>query len=286
LKDAAALQLEVPFRWLLGLASEANLDETIELMVEDRLVGALCEIEATGFDLTRTRPARALAGWSRTMSLAATSTLSLPSVPVSNVLTVLWSKVLTRLGSMFRAIIPTPSLPSVPASALLAWHLCTLRDWQITCDGAKALANGRVVWADPEPRIDFCSWMKASAKRVLFLAQTRSDGVVFGFFANCPLSGEGGGRDPALKSAIFVLEHPTGEQRKWQVQVPNYDVILNGQDALLGAGLYIAASGWMSMGPAPEFGMTEVDASFITPRPAVDHGWSWAQIVHWELWSV
>jgi hypothetical protein len=60
LKTAAALQLEVPFRWLLSLASEANLDEAVELMVEDRLVGALCEVEATGFDLARMRPARAL----------------------------------------------------------------------------------------------------------------------------------------------------------------------------------------------------------------------------------
>jgi hypothetical protein len=57
---AAELQLQVPFRWLLGLANDANLDGTVELMVEERLVGALCGVEAMGFDLTRTRPARAL----------------------------------------------------------------------------------------------------------------------------------------------------------------------------------------------------------------------------------
>jgi hypothetical protein len=122
---------------------------------------------------------------------------------------------------MSLATIPTPSEPLVPASTLLAWHLRALRSWEIPCEGPKALAHGQVVWADPEPRIDLCSWLMASAKPVLVLAQTVPDGVVFGFFANCPLSGEGRGRDPALKSAIFVLEHPTGEQRKWQVQVPN-----------------------------------------------------------------
>jgi hypothetical protein len=79
LRFAAALQLEVPFRWLLGLASDANLDRAVELMVEERLVGALCAVEATGFDLTRTRPARALACWNRTLSLVAIPAPALPS---------------------------------------------------------------------------------------------------------------------------------------------------------------------------------------------------------------
>jgi hypothetical protein len=253
LKNAAELQVEVPFHWLLGLASDANLDEAVELMVEERLAGALCEVEATGFDLTRMRPARAFASWIRTMSLVT---------------------------------IPTPSLPSVPASTLLAWQFRVLRSWEIPCDEPKALASGRVLWADPEPRIDFRSWMKVSAKRVLFLAQT-GDGVVFGFFANCPLSGEDGGRDPALKSAILVLEHPTGEQRKWQVQVPSYDVMLR-EEGLGpgGAGFGINTGGYLFMGRAPEFGMTEVDASFINLKRPNDDGWPWAEILHWELWSV
>jgi hypothetical protein len=168
---------------------------------------------------------------------------------------------------------------------LLAWHVGALRSWEIPCDEPKALANGRVVFDDPEPRIDFSSWMKASAKRVLLIGQT-FDGVVFGFFANCPLSGEGGGRDPALKSAIFVLEHPTGEQRKWQAQVPDYDVMLSEEGLELGAGLYFDPNGQLYTGPAPEFGMTEVDASFVTLKPPNDDGWPWAQIIHWELWSV
>jgi hypothetical protein len=237
------------------LANDANLDEAVELMIEERLVGAHCEVEAPGFDLTRTRPARALARWIRTMSLVA---------------------------------IPTPSLPSVPASTLLAWHVRSLRSWEIPCDGPKALANGRVMWANPKPRIDSCSWMKASAKRALFLAQTL-EGVVVGFFANCPLSGDAVVEDPALKSAIVVFEHPTGEQRKWQVQVPNYHVMLSEGGLELGgrgAGLCIAASGYLSTCPAPQFGVTEADASFITPRPADNHGWSWTEIRRWELWSV
>jgi hypothetical protein len=250
---AAALQLEVPFHWLLGLANDANLDEAVELMVEERLDGALCEVAATGFDLTRTCPARALARWSRTMSLVAT---------------------------------PTPSLPSVPASTLLAWHVRVLRSWEIPCDEPKALANGRVVFADPKPRIDFRSWMKASAKRVLFLAQTL-DGVVFGFFANSPISAAVGERDPALKSAVFVLEHPTGEQRKWQLRNPDYRIDVTKEALWFGTGLLVHAVGVVVFTrPAPEFGMTEVDANFVSLRPADNDGQSVALIDRWELWSV
>jgi hypothetical protein len=50
---------------------------------------------------------------------------------------------------------------------------------------------------------------KALAQRVLSLAQIRG-GVVFGFFANCPPPGAVRVDDPALESAIFLLEHPTG----------------------------------------------------------------------------
>jgi hypothetical protein len=46
LTEAAELQLEVPFRWLLGLTSDPSLDVAVELMVGNRLVWALCEVEA------------------------------------------------------------------------------------------------------------------------------------------------------------------------------------------------------------------------------------------------
>jgi hypothetical protein len=180
---------------------------------------------------------------------------------------------------------PAQSLPSVQASTLLAWHLCALRDWDIPCGDPEALAFGRVEWADPEPRVDISLLTMASASRVLFLGQTQ-DGVVFGFFANCPLSGDVRQMDPALQSAIFVLEHPTGEQRKWQHRDPNHVVGEVQGFLLFGEGFWVNAGGFLLSGPAPDFGMTEVDASFITLRPPNDHGWSWAQILHWELWSV
>jgi hypothetical protein len=82
---------------------------------------------------------------------------------------------------------------------------------------------------------------KALHERSLLLAQLQG-GVVLGIFANCPLS-DPVASDPALKSAIFVLEHPTGEQRKWQAQVPNYDVMLNEEGLELGAGLCVDTSG-------------------------------------------
>jgi hypothetical protein len=247
---AAELQLEAPFRWLLGLANGASLDEAVELMVGNRLVGALCKIEATGFDLTRTRPARALASWNRTMSLVAT---------------------------------PTPSLPSVHTATLLAWHVGVLRDWDIPCDEPKALASRGVIWAESGPADDFSSLTKSLHKRVLFLAQLQG-GVMLGLFANLPLVGRFG-RDRALKSAIFVLEHPTGEQRKWQLQKPSYRVRLDGKRVYFGKGLSVYAAGGVWIRSAPEFGMRE-DASFISLKPADGGGWSFACIDRWELWSV
>jgi hypothetical protein len=252
LKTAAALQLEAPFRWLLGLANVANLDRAVELMVDDRLVGAVCEVEAAGFDMTRTRPARALARWSRTM---------------------------------WRVVRLMPSFRSVPASTLLAWHVRELRNWDIPCDTPGALAMGQVVWVDPAPRIDLLSLTTGPAKRVLFLGQTL-DGVVFGTFTNCPLSGGVQRMDRALKSAIFVLEHPTGQQRKWRLQNPHCAIGVTERFLCVGAGFCVGAVGFLYVGRAREFGMTEVDASFIGLAPAVRGVWSAAQNDRWELWSV
>jgi hypothetical protein len=252
LKSAAALQLEVPFHWLLGMADEAGLDRAVEMMVEDRLVGALCEVESTGFDFTRTRSARALSRWSRTRSLVT---------------------------------IPTPSLPTVPASTFLAWHLRALGSWDIPCDEPEAIANGRVEWGDPAPRMDVSSFTKSHAKRVLFVGQ-KPGGVVFGAFANCPLARGVRGRDPDLRSAICVLEHPTGEQRKWQLQNPNCIITVSERFVWFGAGFCVDAFGYLHCGLAAEFGMTEADTGFVSLKPVGNDGWSLTPILRWELWSV
>jgi hypothetical protein len=133
LNVAGALQLRIPFRWLSGLASDPNLNVAVELVIEKRFTGALCGVDATGFGLTRTRPARALARWSRTMSLAA---------------------------------ILTPSLPPVPPSMLLAGHVSSLPSWEIPCDEPNAMATGRAAWADSTSRIDISSWAEMPADRV------------------------------------------------------------------------------------------------------------------------
>jgi hypothetical protein len=44
LAAAAALQLDVPFRRLIGLATEANQDEAVELVIEHRLVEAPAQL--------------------------------------------------------------------------------------------------------------------------------------------------------------------------------------------------------------------------------------------------
>jgi hypothetical protein len=88
--------------------------------------------------------------------------------------------------------------------------------------------------------------------------------VVFVFFANCPLSGAVRRRDPTLQSAIFVLEHATGEQRKWQLQDPNYCVAVWNEYMAFGTGLSVCDLGYLWSRSAPEFGMTDADASFIS----------------------
>jgi hypothetical protein len=251
LRAAAALQLEVPFRWLLCLASDLSLERGVELLVEDRLVWALCEVEAARFDLTRPRSARALSRWTRTMRFAT---------------------------------IPTLSLPSVPVSTMFAWHVGTLRSWIALCDRPEAFASGRIEWADPAPRSDLASLSRVLTKRVLFLGQTQS-GVVFGFFAYREPSSFLWRNDPDWKSSIFVLEHPTGEQRRWRIRTPGA-VGLNEMYLWFGSGFGVDACGHLQCGPTPEFGMTEGDVSFLCLDRPIRDGWSYTQVDRWELWVV
>jgi hypothetical protein len=46
------------------------------------------------------------------------------------------------------------------------------------------------------------------------------------------------------------------------------------------------AGGWLYTRPAPDFGMLEADASFITQMSTCRDGWFMSQILRWELWSV
>jgi hypothetical protein len=85
---------------------------------------------------------------------------------------------------------------------------------------------------------------------------------------------------------LFVLEHPTGERRKWGLQDADYELTVSGDDLSFGAGFSVDVFGYLDIGPAPEFKMTEVDASFICLRLAGKHGWCYTQIISWELWSV
>jgi hypothetical protein len=139
----------------------------------------------------------------------------------------------------------------VHASTLLAWNLRVLLRWDIPCDAPQAAASGVVVSPDPAPRIDLSSLSKTPAERVWFLGLTL-EGVVFGLFAHCPLSGDiRQRRDPALKSAMIVLEHPTSEQRKWQLQDPNCEVTVNEGPLGFGVGFCVNAAGYLCIGPHP-----------------------------------
>jgi hypothetical protein len=119
----------------------------------------------------------------------------------------------------------------------------------------------------------------------LLLGQALGE-IVFGAFANCPLARDVGGGDPALKSSVFILEHPTGEQRKWQLQNANYEVTVREGFWWFGTGFCVGAFGDMGSRCAPEFGRTEDDARFICLDPIDEHGWASTQIISWELWSV
>jgi hypothetical protein len=84
-----------------------------------------------------------------------------------------------------------------------------------------------------------------------------------------------------LKSAIFVFEHPTGEQRKWQLQNPNCEIDVNDEFLWFGEGLLIGTD-WKRA----DFGMTELDAGFISLQPAGNDGWSAARMLRMEPWGV
>jgi hypothetical protein len=121
----------------------------------------------------------------------------------------------------------------------------------------------------------------------VFLGQTeQQDGVVFGLFANCPLLGGVRRVDPDVQSAVFVLEHPTEEQRKWQLQNPNYDLTVRGAFLWFRADFCVHVAGFMHARDAPESGMSTVYTRFMSLKPPGPSGWSLAQIERWELWRV
>jgi hypothetical protein len=96
----------------------------------------------------------------------------------------------------------------------------------------------------------------ATPNGVLLLGQGQG-GVVFGAFANCPLIHGVSGKGRTLNSTIFVLEHPTGEQRKWELRNIYYTIRLNERFLWFGTGLGVSAIGFLHTGSAPEFGRTE-----------------------------
>jgi hypothetical protein len=70
------------------------------------------------------------------------------------------------------------------------------------------------------------------------------------------------------------------------LQDPNCEVAVSEEFMRFGTGLVVGAVEYLFTRPAPEFGMTEEDASFVSLKPADGGGWSFACLDRWELWSV
>jgi hypothetical protein len=142
-----------------------------------------------------------------------------------------------------------------------------LRSWGILCDKPKALASGRVDWADQ--RIDLSSMTRAPAEGALSIGQGELMERSSASFANGPLSRAGRGGDPTLEGAIFALEHSTGKQRKWQLQNANYVTGVNEEFLWFGTGFFANSLGCLLCRYAPEFAMRDADVGFINVQPAV-----------------
>jgi hypothetical protein len=253
---AARFQLEVPFRWLLGQANESQLDTAVEYLAACRFANAICAIERFGFDFGRRRPARALAEWAEA---------GVPMVVPA----------------------PVPVLTSVPTSTFLAWHVATLRGWGVAIEKPELKAMSDVNWGAPTPRIDLSELLKVE-RRLLLLLQT-SEGVLCGAFANCEISWGPWVSDSDLKTCFFVLEHPTGQQRKWQLQIAQLAFRLDpprrGGGVRVGSDVLLSDEGYLCCRAGRGLLLTGDDTLLVCVQDTVP-GREETQVTRWEAWEL
>jgi hypothetical protein len=247
LAAAGLLRFDVAFRWLLGQATETQVDEAVETIADRCCAEAICTVEAAGFDLGRMRPARALARWAN-------------------------------------AKIPVVSPGSgLPPSTFAAWHVEILSGWGIPTVDARPLGSGRVEWAGPLHRIDLGPLKDAAGLIMIF--QTVS-GVVTGVFTPCQNPGGDYVPDSTLTTAMFVLEHPSGEQRLWRSRGPLNAFVPDPTFVSFDDAVVVMSSGHLGCRARPSMGLTTEDARFVCSGGIERAGHCMAGVLRWEYWRV
>jgi hypothetical protein len=260
---AAEGRHDLVFRWLVGFADESELAVAATLCADNHLATALVALEEAGCDFTNPIAARALARW---------RAAGVPCVLPEN---------------------------GLPGESLLAWHLTQLVEWQIPMKNPRLVAMGNHFGPDcgPRPELLVAGWLRSTAERILprwlfgrqrsvLLVETET-GVICGGFADGVWVLEGDPADEEMSSTYFVLQHPSGETRKWTK---------TGADArsataktpcpfmCFGAGrLVIYTMGIIATSAGEE--LSEEDAVFL--RGGGQHGYATeARILRWEFWHV
>jgi hypothetical protein len=209
---------------------------------------AICEIEATGFDLCRMRPARALARWANA------------KIPV------------------------TPPRSDLPPSTIVAWHIDKLTEWGIPTADPRLLDSGRILSSDPLRRIEF--GLLKDAAGLVTLVQT-VEGVVLGAFTPSLNRGDAAVSDPTLRTAVFVLEHPSGEQRVWRIRDPADAFRLTADVIGFGGAVLITYMGGVCCRARPSMSLTAEDARFMSAGGRFEQRFDWlTRALRWEFWDV
>jgi hypothetical protein len=185
----------------------------------------------------------------------------------------------------------------LPGESLLAWHLTQLVEWQIPVRNPKLVASGSYLGPHrgPPPAMLVSGWFRNIAERILprwlvgrqqsvLLVETAT-GVVCGGFADSAWVLEGVPANDRMSSTYFVLEHPSGETRKWTKTGPDarFATTRGSVPFMRFGGLAVGAMGVMMTLAGAE--LSEEDAVFICVGGQAGRA-TGARILRWEFWHL
>jgi hypothetical protein len=162
---------------------------------------------------------------------------------------------------------------------LLAWHLARLVGWQIPVRSPKLVASGGHLGPHRGPFPEEL----VGPEQSLLLVETVT-GVVCGGFADSAWVLDAPAKD-GLSSTYFVLEHPSGETRKWTKtgEDARYATAREPVPFIGFGGLIICARGVILASAGAE--LSEEDAVFICGGTQT-RGAIMAEILRWEFWHL
>jgi hypothetical protein len=180
----------------------------------------------------------------------------------------------------------------------LAWHLAQLVEWKIPVKNPKFVARGNYLGLHrgPSPELLVGGWFRSTAEMILprwlfggqqsvLLVETET-GVVCGGFADSSWVLGGVPARDDMSSTYFVLQHPSGETRKWTKSGPDARYAEDGPKGFMCFGdgrLVICEVGLMGAEAGDE--LSEEDAVFVCGGGQEGHP-TMARITQWEFWRV